>query len=564
MSRLIRFQGFWVVAFSILTLRLSYLQILRGGHYRRLAEQNRLRLVSEQAPRGLIVDREGRVLATSQTTFRIAVVPQETRDPQRIFAAVSPLVHQPVEALQREYARSRSTPYMPATIASRVPKEVAIRLEEERWRTPGLLVRQEMARRYPGGNCAAHLLGYLSQPTAEEWPLLKHYGIRPYDLVGRMGIERLFDEALRGRSGGMMVEVNHQGRQVRMLGRRTPQAGEKVVLTIDAQLQSLIEQAFGTQPGACVVLNPETGAVLAMVSQPAFAPEAFIGPDRNTVQGFLTDASTPLLNRATVGTYQPGSIAKLITAIAALEHGLITPSTVIHCPGSLTIGDRTFRCWNRDGHGSLTLADAVMQSCNVYFMQVGRRLGVSRLRAAMEQAGLSHRTGWPMEEQSGHLPQRRLTEGEVALLSIGQGELLVTVVQAAVIASAFANGGWVAEPWVVSAIGGHSVESRVPRRRLGWSAASIRAVRGGMQAVVRNPAGTGHRAFTEAVSIAGKTGTAQTHVPGRTHGWFVGFCPVEQPRAALAVMAEYGGSGGELPTEIARHICEYLAWPRQI
>jgi len=564
MNRLIRFQGILAIAFGILVLRLAYLQVLRGGHYRRLAEQNRLRLVSEQAPRGLIVDREGRVLATNQTTFRLAVVPQEVRDPQRIFAAVSPLVHQSVEALQREYTRSRSAAYMPATIASRVPKEVAIRLEEERWRTPGLLVRHEMTRHYPGGSCAAHLLGYLSQPTAEEWPLLKHYGIRPYDLVGRMGIERLLDEALRGRSGGVMVEVNHRGRQVRMLGRRTPQVGEKVILTIDAPLQSLIEQAFGAQPGAAVVLNPETGAVLAMVSQPAFAPEAFIGPDRDAVQGFLTDARSPLLNRATVGAYQPGSIVKLITAMAALEHRVITPSTTIHCPGSLTLGDRTFHCWNREGHGSLTLAEAVMQSCNVYFMQVGRRLGLARLRAAMDQVGFSHRTGWPMEEQTGHLPQRRMTQGEVAMLALGQGEVLITVVQAAVMASAFANGGWLVEPWVVSAIGEHSFESKASRRRLGWSAEAIRAVRAGMHAVVRNPSGTGSRAFSETVSIAGKTGTAQTHVPGQTHGWFVGFCPVEQPRAALAVLAEYGGSGGELPSEIARQICEYLNLPHQV
>ena len=547
------------MAFGILVFRLAYLQIIRGGYYRRLAEQNRLRLVPEQAPRGLIVDRDGRVLATNQSIFRIAVVPQETKDPTWVFAQISPIVHQPVEGLQREYTRSRSTAFMPATIVSRVPKEVAIRLEEERWRVPGLLVRQETVRHYPGGSCAAHVLGYLGQPTAEEWPLLKHYGIRPQDLVGRIGIERFFDEALRGRSGGLMVEVDHRGRQVRVLGRRTPEAGAKVVLTIDAQLQSLIEQAFGTQAGACVVLNPDTGAVLAMVSQPAFPPEAFIGPDREVVQQVLTDTRSPMLNRATIGAYQPGSIIKLITAMAALEHRIITPSTTIHCPGFMTIGDRTIHCWNRDGHGSLTLGEAVMQSCNVYFMHVGRRLGSAKLRAAMEQVGLSHRTGWLMEEQAGHLPQRRLTKGEVAMLALGQGELLVTVVQAAVVASAFANGGWMVEPWLVSAVGEHAFGPRASRRRLGWSSEALRTVRSGMQAVVQHPSGTGIRAFSETVTIAGKTGTAQTHVPGQTHGWFVGFCPVEQPRAAMAILAEFGGSGGELPSEVARQICEYLA-----
>jgi len=331
-----------------------------------------------------------------------------------------------------------------------------------------------------------------------------------------------------------------------------------VTLTIDAQLQSLIEQAFGAQAGAAVVLNPATGEVLAMASLPTFTPESFALLDARAVRGFLNASATPLMNRAAVG-YQPGSIMKLVTAGAALEHKLITPQTTIMCPGSLTIGDRTFRCWNRDGHGPMTLPEALMQSCNVYFMQVGRWLGRDRLRAALEQAGGSTKTGWVLEEQAGHLPRRRLTEGEVALLGMGQGEILVSVLQAAVLAGALANRGWLVQPWVVSSVGNRSLAGRATRRRLGWSSDTLEAVRAGMREVVRNPAGTGYRAFTPSVTIAGKTGTAQTHVPERTHGWFVGFCPVDQPKAAFAVMAEYGGSGGELPAEIARTICEYLS-----
>jgi len=197
----------------------------------------------------------------------------------------------------------------------------------------------------------------------------------------------------------------------------------------------------------------------------------------------------------------------------------------------------------------------------VFFMQVARRLGAERLRAAQAQMGFSRRTGWPLEEQAGHLPQRRLSEGEVALLGMGQGEILVTPLQVAVMASAIANGGWLVEPWVVRTIADRPVSHRPPRHRLGWSAQTLAAIRTGMQAVVGDPSGTGHRAWSPTVSIAGKTGTAQTHLPGRTHGWFVGFCPVEQPRAALAIVAEYGGSGGELPAEIAKSICEYVSLP---
>lgn len=207
------------------------------------------------------------------------------------------------------------------------------------------------------------------------------------------------------------------------------------------------------------------------------------------------------------------------------------------------------------------LTDALMQSCNVYFMQAGRRVGLGRLRVALEQMGFSRVTGWPLEEQPGHLPQRRLTEGEVAMLAIGQGEILVTALQSAVMASAFANNGWLVEPWVVRSVADRELSRHPSRHRVGWSAATIDAVRAGMQAVVGDPDGTGHRAFSPSVAIAGKTGTAQTYIPGKSHGWFVGFCPVERPRVAMAIVVEHGGSGGDLPAEVAKAICEYVAAP---
>ncbi len=563
-ARFVRLQVILFLALGLLVVRLAHLQLVRGAYYRRLAEQNRLRLVPEPAPRGLIVDRRGRLLASNQTVFRVAIVPQELEDFPAVIQHVSALAHRPPDALKREYRRERSLAFMPATVVSYVPKDVAIRLEETRWKFPGLLVKPETVRHYPGGSSAAHLLGYLSQPTAEELPALKPYGVRPQHLVGRTGLERLLDQELRGRPGGLMVEVDHRARQVRVIGRRAPEAGAQVTLALDAPLQSLIEQAFGTQPGGCVVLDPETGEVLAMVSVPAFPPEAFIGPNTSVVRSLLDDPRAPLMNRATVGVYLPGSILKLVTASAALEAHVITPATTMGCPGSLTIGDRVFHCWNLDGHGPMTLRDALVQSCNVYFMQVGRRLGLKRLRAALEAVGFSRRTGWPLEEQRGHLPDRHLTEGEVAMLAMGQGEVLVTVLQGAVMAAAFANHGWAVEPWVVREIDHRPLPRRPSRRRIPWSPETLEVVRAGMEAVVQDPNGTGHRAFSPLVSVAGKTGTAQTHLPGKTHGWFVGFCPVDHPRAAMAVLAEYGGSGGDLPAEIARSVCEYVAAPEAL
>jgi penicillin-binding protein 2 len=564
MNRIERLRIFCLLAMFVVILRLTHLQVLRGSHYRQLAEQNRLRVVPEQAPRGLIVDRRGRLLAANQTIFRVAVVPQELDNLAAVLTRVSSIVGTPADVLNREFKKSQGLSFIPATIASRVSKDVALRLEEERWRLPGLMIRPETIRRYPLGMSTAHLLGYLSKPTADEMPELKQYGVRADHLVGRMGLERRLDEVLRGRAGGLTVEVNHRGRQVRVIGRRTPAAGSRVELTIDAPLQTLIEQALDAQPGACVVLDPETGEVLAMVSAPAFSPEAFALPEADAVRRFLSDPQASMMNRAAVGVYQPGSIMKLVAAAAALEAKLITPQTTIVCSGSITIGDRVFHCWNKDGHGPITLTEALMQSCNVYFMHVGIKLGAAHLRSALEAIGFSRKRGWLLEEQPGHLPQRRLSTGDVAQLAIGQGEILVTVLQAAVMASAFANHGWLVEPWVVRSIAERPVAHPMGRRRIGWSTQTIDAVRLGMQEVVRNPSGTGHRAYTPLVGIAGKTGTAQTHVLGKPHGWFVGFCPIEHPRVAMAIVAEHGGSGGDLPAEIARSICEYVSAPETL
>src|SRR3989338_1805856 len=305
-ERLLRLQLVLLVAFTVLVIRLVHLQLVHGQMYRRLAEENRVRLVHEPAPRGLILDREGRVMAASQTIFRAAVVPQETPDLASLLAHISPLTHRSPDALRAQYHKERSFAFVPATIISYLPKETALQLEEARWRLPGLLVKSETVRAYPGGSAAAHVLGYLSQPTADELPRLKSYGVRPTQLVGRMGVERLLDDALRGRSGGLMVEVNNRGKQVRVLGRKPPEGGGRVMLTLDAQLQSLIAQALSAQAGAAVVLNPTTGAVLAMVSSPSFSPESFVIASGDTVRQLLTDPQAPLMNRATVGMYTPG------------------------------------------------------------------------------------------------------------------------------------------------------------------------------------------------------------------------------------------------------------------
>lgn len=555
-SRLIWLRRLAWVGLSLLVVRLVDLQVVHGATYRELAERNRIRVVPQLAPRGLLLDREGRRLATNYLSFRLAIVPQEVSDPTAVLAHLGRLTNTSVAELSRTFARERSLPFLPAPVLANLSKPEALRIEEVRGAIPGTLVEPVVRRRYPLGDVASHLIGYLGQPSASAFPILKTYGVRPHDLVGRAGLEWHLDQLLHGRAGGALIEVDHRARQRRILGFRSPIPGESVTVTIDARLQALIEGSFGSQAGACVVLNPATGEVLAMVSRPGFDPNRFAEQDQPAIQRFLDEAGSPLMNRATSGAYPPGSIAKLVTTIAALEHHVIRPESTFECRGVLRIGDREFHCWKRDGHGPVSLHGALQQSCNVYFMQLGRRVGLPHLRAELARVGFGRRTGWLMDEQPGYLPSgRRLTEGEVALLAIGQGQILVTPLQVAIMVSAIANGGQLMTPWVVADVGGHPIPPP-SSRPLGVSRQSLETVRAGMIAVVNEPQGTGFSAHSDRVRIAGKTGTAQTHLPGRTHGWFVGFCPAEAPTLAMAIVTEYGGSGGGLPASIAKAICE--------
>lgn len=549
------------IGLAALIFRLVDLQIVRGAAFRRLADNNRLRLIPQAAPRGLIVDREGRRLATTAMQYRVAVVPQEVAHRRSTMKRLGPLVGIAAGELDWRFDEDRSLPFLPATLVPDVPKVVALRVEQARLDLPGVVIEQPVTRAYPLGSVAASVMGYVGPPDPDALPSLKHYGVTPQEMVGRAGLERTLDAYLRGQAGGSLIEVNHLSRQMRIIGHREPLAGQSVQLTLDAKLQTVIEQQFqqANQPGAAVVLKPDTGEVLAMASYPAFDPAIFAAQDAKAIQQVFRDSRSPMINRATDGTYLPGSIIKPFTAMAALEQGIATSSSTVQCPGFLQIGNRKFHCWNRDGHGPIALREALRESCNVYFMEMGRRLGQERLRAALAGVGVARRTGWLMDEQSGWLPLRvRLMEGEVALLAMGQGDILVTPLQAAVMAAALANSGWVAEPWIVKAVGDKEV-GRAHLHPLGWSPAHLQVVREGMLAAVNHPQGTGSAAHSDKLRIAGKTGTAQTHVPGKTHAWFIGFCPADKPALAMAVLAEYGGSGGGFPAVTGKIICETLS-----
>lgn len=559
MSRYEQLRWMVFLLLAVVVARLGYLQIFQAGHYRALSDRNRIRYVPEPAPRGLIYDRKGRVIASNQTLFQAAIVPQESDDLDYLLNQVGMVLGESFETLRKRFRRNRGYSFVSAPVTRHLDKDKALALEEERWRLPGLIVQPVIARRYPFGKEVSHVLGYLSKPKPGEVERLKAYGVLPQYMVGRTGIEQLYDSILRGSPGDQVVEVNHRGHRQRILRERKAVPGRSIKLTVDASLQSLIATIFQDHPGACVVLDPRTGEVLAMVSNPSFDPEAFAVSDSEKIRGYLADENLPLLNRATYGVYPPGSIAKIIVASAALEEGMITKHTKINCEGHMRIGDRIIHCWYRDGHGYLELVEAIRYSCNVYFMRVGCWLGLEKLLSVYTRVGFSQATGWPLGERVGSLPTRRLSQGEVAMLSIGQGPIDVTPLQVAMMISMFANNGWIIQPWIVQEIDGKPITKQANRYRIGWDQEIFRTIREGLKGVVNDFEGTGHRAFTEEVEIAGKTGTAQTHKPNLNHGWFAGFCPADEPRAAFAIVAEYGGSGGDLPAQVGRAVCEYIS-----
>lgn len=553
-------------AFAVLILGLAYLQIIRGPLFRSLASRNAFRVVPIAAPRGDIVDRRGIPLATNRLSFDIAIVPQDAPALEFVLGRVAELTEQPVTDLRRKFARSRSLPFAPAIIIADAPMRIVMLMEEHRHELPGVLVLPHPTRDYPHGTLAAHVIGSIGPIDAQELERRRGYGYRLHDWVGKNGVEAVCDAYLRGEDGGMVIEVDHRGRQIRIVSRRDPVPGQPVTLSLDAELQQLIEEQFGGRAGACVVLQPRTGEVLALASSPAFEPAAFVS-ERSKVVAWLKDKQQPLVNRAIRGNYPPGSIFKLVTATAALEERKITPVTTFTCGGSLVLGGRAFHCWKRDGHGVEFLRRGLAHSCNVYFMQLGLAAGIDGVARWAHRLGIGTASGIDLPgEQAGFMPTRAWKkqmlqeawyDGDTANIAIGQGHVLLTPLQAARLAAVFANGGWLVKPHVIRRIGNMSVPQPAVHAA-GISASTRQSIVEGLIDVVAAPDGTGHRAWEPGIGIAGKTGTAQTHRPGMAHAWMLGFTPVEQPEAAFGIVFEFGGSGGHLPALMAQKIAELL------
>lgn len=548
--------GAWVV----LGMALARLQIVEGPAYRVRSEQNRVRWLTSEAPRGEVCDRYGLVLAGTRLSFDLTVLPQDVRSIEATMARLGPLLGEEPSRLLRRYRAGYIAPFVPVVVAPDVPRDIAFLVEEEG--VPGVVVTPVPRRWYPRGAVAAHLIGYVGRIDQRELARLERYGYTQRDLIGKAGVEATFDHYLRGTRGRTMVEVDARGRVTRTLATGPATAGKPLTLTVDLRIQTAAHRLLEGRAGAIIVLDPRDGAVLALASAPEYDLNAFVTPARQgEVAALLDHPEHPLLDRAIGAAFPPGSLFKIVTATAALETAPQWAHRSLECQGTLRIGNRVFACWNRDGHGVQGLVDALTHSCNVFFYRAGGEVGAERLVAYGRRFGLGAPTGIELpHERGGHLPDAgdapRRTGGDLANLAIGQGDLLVTPLQVARMAAVVANGGRLVRPFLAARVEALDVHGRAGQAT-GVSGETLEQLQQGMERVVSDPTGTGRFGAVAGLRLCAKTGTAQVRQQ-RSHAWFMGFGPREAPAVAFAVFLEHGGSGSDTAALMARDLLASL------
>ena len=553
----------FIILFVLLGVCLYYLQIIKGPLYKDLSSRNSIRLLNIDAPRGVIYDRHRKKIAYNALSFGVFIVPQEAKDLDGEIRRLSEILEVPESLLKRNYKRNYQAPFAPCEVIRGISKRKAILVGELRLDIPGVLVKEIPLRNYPYGEALAHVLGYIGEIGKKELESLRSYGYNVKDLIGKTGIEKVADSSLRGKNGGMQIQVDNQGRQVEVLGLKKPERGGDVYLTVDAGLQLFLWKMMKGKKGAAVFMDPYSGEILALVSGPSYDPN-------DSLAKVLNDKDAPLLNRAIMGQYPPGSLFKIVIAVAGLESGKIQPGTTFVCKGKLDVGIDEFNCWNRDGHGPMDLENAIIESCNVYFYNVGMLVGLEKICEYACQFGFGKTTGIELlGEESGFVPSRawkRMEEkqswfaGDTVNLSIGQGYLLVTPLQVVRMIAIVANGGELVKPHVLTKVGTSNISRRarpIPPVQLKIKKEKIEAVRKAMRGVVEDLDGTGFRAWSNIVSISGKTGTVQIGGSLKTHAWFGGFAPSEKPEISFVIFLEHGGSGGDVAALIAKKAVEY-------
>jgi penicillin-binding protein 2 len=573
-----------IQVFLILAGRMWYMQILKGNEYEKFSRDNRVRVTRFPAPRGRILDRRGRELVINRSSFDVYVFPNDTKDIDGISNSLSQALEIDAGEIKKKISEAyKANRFLPTVIAKDINRDQLAFIEARKIYLQGVFIQINHTREYPYREIGAPFIGYLGKASKDD--VIVHPNLLPGTLVGKNGVERAFDNYLLGEDGYQQKITDAQGREVnwRLLERdlRSQDSipGSDVVLSIDIDLQKSAEESLGERAGAVIAVDVRTGELLALVSHPTFNPEEFIdGMDSTEWNKLMTNSSSPLLNRATQGLYAPGSVFKIVTASAALSEGVVYEQTRFYCPGSYTIGNRTFRCWKKGGHGLLNLHQAIVQSCDVYFYHVAEKLGIDRLAKYIEGFGFGGPTGIALNEKTGIAPSREWKlntlkkpwyMGETIVTSIGQGYLSVSPLQIALMTASIANGGVLLKPQIVKKVTGPDGKvllniSPEENARIPVNEDAISVIMKALKGVVNEPGGTGWASRIDNIEVAGKTGTAQVialnsnsdKASHKDHAWFTSYAPADNPEIAVTVIVEHGGGGGAVAAPIVRRILE--------
>nr|WP_315484504.1 penicillin-binding protein 2 [uncultured Undibacterium sp.] len=585
-----------LVCFSILLGRYVWLQIIKHESYATKANENRISVVPIVPNRGLIMDRNGVILARNYSAYTLEITPSKiTKDLDSLIDELSTLVDiQPKHRKRLRKLMEESKSFGSLPIRTRLSDEEVARFTAQRFRFPGVDVQARLFRQYPLGDVASHVIGYIGRINKRDAELIDAGQDAPNykgtNYIGKEGLEKSYEKLLHGTTGFEEVEVSAGGRPVRTLSRNLPSSGKNLILSVDIELQKVVEEAFGDRRGALVAIEPETGDVLAFVSMPTFDPNLFVeGIDQQSWNELNTSEDIPLLNRPLTGAYPPGSTYKPFMALAALELGKRTTTQAISDPGYFAFGNKIFRDDKPGGHGLVDMYRAVALSCDTYFYQLANEMGVDVMHDFMAQFGMGQITGIDLDnERKGLLPStawkraafkktanQRWIPGDTISLGIGQGQNTFTPLQMAHATATLVNNGVVMKPHLVKQVEDPQTKQltlTVPKEsnRISLKAENIEFIKNAMGGVVRE--GTGARAFAGAeYQSGGKTGTAQVVAMKKTekhgtkhaierfrdHSWYIAFAPLDKPKIAIAIIVENGGYGSESAAPIVRKAIDY-------
>jgi penicillin-binding protein 2 len=552
----------------VLLIRLFALQVIQYDYYKQYAENNQLQRERIIAPRGLIEDSRGDILVDNVPRFEITIPwEREAGMLRRMRTVVGYFSLDSTAVLANFETWKKRNAGLPFPVITNANKIVISAVRENGDLFPKLRVLTKGRRRYRYDSMAAHLLGFVGQVTDEELADARKRGYEPGDMIGKIGLEGVYDADLRGVDGQRVVEVNATGAVMGEIKDllTPPVPGKTLRLTIRADLQAVLEQLLSKSLAAsAVVMNVHDGAILAAASLPQFDPNHFtIGIQQSEWDELFTSDRKPLFNRILQASYPPGSTLKPITAAAALENHIVAQDRILTCcTGAYRFGNRIFHCWKAEGHGCLSMYGAIVQSCDSYFYRIGESIDIDELAAMARNFGLGGKTGIDLSgETPGLVPDRAYydrrygkrgwTQGYVLNNVIGQGELLVTVLQMCRVSAAIANGGYLVTPHLVASIGGEAVPASAPEQIRGITPHTVTFLQRALTGAVEDAQGTAHSSRTAAIRFAGKTGTAQ-NPHGEDHAWFISYAPAESPEIAMAIIVENAGHGATAAAPIAR------------